>query len=150
MIPLDYFEKNDNDPIDLPPNSVGLYIKADFEGEALIVPKMWNGKLVRFIGTHSGEIPSNLKRIFFEKENEVLAICDTLMSSQSQFEYIDFSALTKLTWIGPNAFQNCTNLYVPALPDSITQIESNAFYECPGVIIKKLPDNLESLGTSVF
>lgn len=150
MISTEYFERNDNDPIDLPPNSTGLYIKADFEGEALIVPKMWNGKLVRFIGTHSGEIPNNLKRIFFEKDNEVLAICDTLMSSQSQFEYIDFSALTKLTWIGPNAFQNCPNLYVPTLPDSITQIGNNAFYECPGVVIKKLPDNLESLGTSVF
>jgi len=92
-ISTDYFELNENDPIDLPPNSIGIYIRSDFTGEALIVPKEFDGYPVRFIGTHYNQIPTNLKRIYFEKDNEILAISGNFRIGKEDLEYVDFSAL---------------------------------------------------------
>ena len=150
MISTDYFERNDNDPIDLPPGSIGIYIRKDFDGEALIIPKEFNGYPIRFIGTHFGEIPANLKRIYFEEDNEILAISGNFMNGKEDFEYLDFSALQQLTWIGEVSFQGCSNLYVPVLPDSVCTINNNAFMDCPGVCITSLPKKLEVLGTQAF
>ena len=56
----------------------------------------------------------------------------------------------KVTYIGPNAFLNCTNLTSIQLPDSIIGIERSAFSGCSNLTSIKIPDSLSYIGESVF
>ena len=56
----------------------------------------------------------------------------------------------KVTYIGPNAFLNCTSLTSIQLPNSIIRIERGAFSGCTNLTSIKIPDSLTYIGESVF
>ena len=55
-----------------------------------------------------------------------------------------------LTYIGNNAFNNCSGLASVVIPDDVTQIDSLAFYKCTQLASISLPQNLETIGMSAF
>lgn len=128
---------------------VAIRIRADFKDEAIIIPKTFQGLTVGMVKTEAG-IPSNLRRIFFEKDNTIRVIGNNYMSAHNILEYCDIPVLTKLELIGNDAFANCSKLVLNSLPNTITKIDNRAFYNCQLITINKLPNNLEEMGTQTF
>ena len=55
-----------------------------------------------------------------------------------------------LVSIGEDAFSGCSNLRVLYLPDMVTSIETSAFYNCTSLSKVVLPKNLETIGALAF
>lgn len=129
---------------------IALQLKNGFEGEALTVPKNFDGyKVLKFqIEDYTTNAP-NLKRIFFEENNEILHLAN-IRNGQENFQYCDFSMLNKLKTIDDTCFTGCANLVCTALPDSITEIHDSAFYGCTKISISKLPKNLYYMEPHAF
>ncbi len=53
-------------------------------------------------------------------------------------------------WIGPNAFQNCTNLTSVTLPISLTGISAYAFKGCTALTSITIPNNVTSIRGEAF
>jgi hypothetical protein len=113
-----YFEE----VVDLGP-SVRIRIKPGCAESALTIPKSYRGKII------SGLVGSDnsVKRIFFEKDNQIVLISQNFKQNNIELEYIDFSALDYLDAIEEFAFQECINLEVTVLPNSLTSIGQAAF-----------------------
>ena len=167
QIPRDCFEVN----IDTYPdweydftgrNIIKLRVKSDFTGEAIIVPKEWTNEygmtypvvqIDLFYDQH--DYCTTLRRMFFEKGNEITAIGEFLDRSTegplcNNFEYLDFSALSKLKFIGHAAFHLAEKMLVTSLPNSIEKICANAFGSMPNCRIQQLPQNLKELCDEAF
>lgn len=167
QIPRDWFEVNINTYPDWEydftgRNIIKLRVKPDFTGEAIIVPKEWTNEygmtypvvqIDLFYDQH--DYCTTLRRMFFEKDNEITAIGEFLDRSTegplcNNFEYLDFSALSKLKFIGRAAFHLAEKMLVTSLPNSIEKICENAFGSMPNCRIQQLPQNLKELRDEAF
>lgn len=143
-------------------NVFKLRVKPDYTGEAIIVPKEWteNGigpyPVVQINLYRDGhDYCQTVRRVFFEKDNEITAIGSFLDQSVNgplcnNFEYIDMNALKRLKLISNAAFHQGKKLLITTLPDSVEIIEANAFGYMPNCKISKLPMNLRFLGEGSF
>ena len=142
-------------------NEITIAIKKEFADEAIVIPSTFNGLVVGSIRTDAiGDIPSNLRRIFFESPNSIRAIGNNFMYQQSQLEYCDLPALTQLEYIGVQAFEAATDpnalgvylteLVLPSLPDSVICIKDGAFRGCEKITIATLSTALSTLGAGAF
>lgn len=142
-------------------NEITIAIKKDFADEAIVIPATYNGLVVGSLRTDAiGDIPANLRRIFFESPNSIRALGNSFMYQQPQLEYCDLPALTQLEYIGVQAFEAATDpnaidvylteLVLPALPDSVICIKDGAFRGCEKITVAALPTALAELGTGAF
>lgn len=58
--------------------------------------------------------------------------------------------MPKVTSIGNNAFNSCSNLALTSLPEGITSIESGAFRYCSNLALTELHAGITSIGSGVF
>lgn len=66
-------------------------------------------------------------------------------------ESINYNGTTyRVTGIGDNAFQDCSNLTLINMPNSITSIGKSAFYGCVGLSEIDIPDAVTSIGGNAF
>lgn len=168
-IPQDYFTV-DNTPsvesdkfLDIQ-NIYKIVINADYDGEAIIIPKeiTHNGvtKKIGSVGLFtSPNVPycTTLRRIYFEEGNNIKVIRSSFLDSAipeaplcNQFEYLDFDSLTELQCIGTKAFQGGIKIKVTSLPNSVQYIGDNAFEKATQLTIKALPTSLAYLGSAAF
>ena len=56
----------------------------------------------------------------------------------------------KVTGIGDNAFNGCTDLTSVKIPNSVTSIGDNAFYQCTGLTSVEIPNSVTSIGDNAF
>jgi len=93
------------------------------ENSTIIIPNMYNGKIVSSIDSFAFFNCSNLRNI-------------TIPSG--------------IISIGNSAFLNCTSLSDIIIPDSVTSIGSDAFSGCSELMSINIPSNLKSISTYVF
>jgi hypothetical protein len=55
-----------------------------------------------------------------------------------------------VTYIGAEAFSNCTGLVSVTIPASVTSIDEGAFYGCTGLMTIAIPDSVTSIGDVAF
>lgn len=55
-----------------------------------------------------------------------------------------------VTSIGPNAFEDCSQLTSVTIPDGVTSIGNEAFYACPNLISITIPNSVTCIGNSAF
>lgn len=143
-------------------NIFKLKVKADYTGEAIIVPKEWT---VDGVGTYpvaqidlyqdGQDYCQTIKRIYFEADNEILALgpildCAPEAPLCANFEYIDMYALPTLQVIAGQAFYQGQKVYIEYIPDTVEYIGNNAFGYVPNCVISKLPSGLRYLGEESF
>lgn len=68
--------------------------------------------------------------------------------SEWDFNIIRFKS--KVTEIGDNAFNRCTNLYNISLPNSIKTIGNRSFYDCNNLECLTLGSGIKSIGSEAF
>ena len=127
-------------------SSVKIRIKQGCSEPALTIPKSYRGKTISgLMSSHN-----SVKRIFFEKDNQITIIDKNFKINDTELEYVDFNALSCLDSIEEFAFQGCINLEVTMLPNSLTSIGQAAFSGCTSVAIMALPENLQAIGINGF
>lgn len=129
-------------------NSSGeLKLLNSYPYKAICIPKVCQNINVK---TFSLNTNTNVKRIYFEPDNEINKIPSYFCQNDEEFEYIEFHTLTKLIEIGQQAFDSCINMECSALPDSIELISYQAFNNCTSLMIPSLPFSLREMGVGSF
>lgn len=105
-----------------------------------------------YITVLSGQIPDNafknctkIKTVLLDK---VTSIGSNAFEGCS--ELTDVTILDNVLSIGTSAFYDCSNLKNITLPDCVTSIGASAFYNCSSLENITLPDSLTSIGASTF
>ena len=55
-----------------------------------------------------------------------------------------------ITYIGDNAFRDCTSLKTVNLPDSLIEIGAQTFYNCTSLSSITIPSNVNKIGSDAF
>lgn len=86
---------------------------------------------------------SSVDGVIYSKDKHALLL---FPSGRSGF----FSIPDGVVSIGPNAFDDCSNLTKITIPDSVTSIGSEAFYCCFGLSDITIPGSVSFIGSNAF
>ena len=97
------------------------------------------GTIEEYDGTYTGDASSigELEKSFISSIDDSLGANTTKLPDS-------------LTYIGRDAFHNCTNLVLTELPDGLTIIDTAVFQGCTNLALTKLPEGLTNLRTNAF
>jgi len=114
--------------------------------DKIVIPKMYNGKLVTEIETRGNISPWNAKEVVIP--NSITAISEHAFA---YFYYLtDFVVPDHITSIGAGAFRGCVNLKSITIPNTIKTIEGRTFQFCISLEEIVLPDSIEEIKFEAF
>ena len=115
------------------PNAFGVVLNVTYFGEAVGSP--WGAK------AHNGYIENGL--VYNDKSKTLLLGC-------SYFKKGELVLPDSITYIGNDAFSECSDLTSIIIPDSVTYIGSHAFYGCTGLTSIVIPDSVTRIEGCAF
>lgn len=133
-----------------------LKVLKHVNAEAITIPLIYKENTVHGfkVDIDDSGNTKKIRRIFVEKRNnlesEITHIEAKACQNFTKLEYIDLENMPKLQVINDNAFQECQNLYLTKLPDSVMTIGGSAFNGCVKVQLEHLPRNVQTIGPSAF
>ncbi len=114
--------------------------------DKIVIPKMYNGKLVTEIEPRGMISPWKAKEVIIP--DSITTISENAFSS---FYYLtDFVVPDHITSIGAGAFWGCVNLKSITLPNTIKTIEARTFQFCISLEEIVLPDSVEEIKYEAF
>ena len=82
--------------------------------------------------------------------NTIIDVKNAMWSNSNAYIALDLSETTGLTEIGSNYFDGCKSLTSIILPEGITSIGYCAFINCTNLAVPAIPDSVETLGSNAF
>lgn len=115
--------------------------------DKIVIPKMYNGKLVTEIESRGGIIsPWNAKEVIIPDSITTIGA-----NAFASFYYLtDFVVPAHITSIGDGAFKTCVNLKSITIPDTVKTIESWTFRFCISLEEIVLPNSIEEIKYEAF
>ena len=86
----------------------------------------------------------------FASEDGRCLIVKGVLNSFAPAGLTEYSIPDSVTWIGVEAFYNCSSLTSITIPDSVTSIGDSAFSDCSSLTSITIPDSVSSIGSSAF
>ena len=106
------------------------------------------GKEIRGIADYAFSSCASLTSVAFEEESKCSFIGSDAFYNCSGLKSIVIPS--NVTTIGDSAFSNCSNLTSVVIPASVTSIGDQAFYNCSNLTSVVIPDSVTSIGNGAF
>ena len=101
-----------------------------------------------FISDYAGDIIIPQEVTYEDKNYKVTSIGDNAFNDCSNLTFINIS--NSVTSIGDNAFNDCSNLTFINIPNSVTSIGFRGFYNCTNLASVSIPNSVTSIGSGAF